>query len=124
MAILNVQMIEESGSYVGKPVKKTIEWSVKDKKYSADIFVKLASYETTVAEFVANKETGSPMVSRIVSSVVDEKGNPIFKVENVMGNPETGEGQMCSSLFMALVSAINQANGFVDDGNEEIKGKN
>lgn len=124
MAILNVEMLTESGSFVGKPVKQKIEWNVGSKKFAADVYIKLASYDTTIAEFQMQKENGvDQMVSRILSSVVDKKGNPILKVEHILGDPETGEGKMCSSLFLALVGALNKSNGLVDEDNEEVDGK-
>jgi len=120
MTLLNINMLKESGSYIGKPVKKQVEWQVKGKTLKADIYVKLSSYETTMEEFKFNAEGQNVLVARILASVCNEKGEPIFTLKDIEGDPETGEGKLCSSLFMALVSAMNQANGYSDEENEEV----
>lgn len=124
MALLNIEMVQDSGSFVGKPVKQKIKWSVGDKEHSAEIYVKLSAYDTTIAEFQMQKQGGvDPMVSKIVTAVVDNKGKPIFDLKNVAGDPETGEGKMCASLFIALIGAINRANGHTDEDTDEVVGK-
>lgn len=124
MALLTADMLQKTQSFVGKPVKKDIAWEFGGKKHKAHVFVKLSSYETAMDEFkIYHEGNTNMMVARIVSSIVDEKGNPIFKLENIVGD-EDGAGKMCSSLFMALVGAVNEANGFVDTNNEELEGKN
>lgn len=126
MALLNVSMVEESGSFVGKPVKQKIKWNVNGKDFSADVFVKLSAYDSTIAEFQLQRQEGvDPMVSKIVTSIVDNKGSPIFELKHIVGDAETGAGKMGAPLFMALIGAINKANGFSEDENsEEVNGKN
>lgn len=120
MERLTVERIKETGSYVGAPVDKEIEWVSRDgKKHSALITVKLSSYETSLQEFTLRNEGEDVLVSRVISSVIDEKGLPVFTREDIVGDKETGKDKMCASLFMALVIAVNEANGF--DGGEEVK---
>lgn len=128
MKRLTVADLVTAGAYVGAPVEKEISWNSKGKTHKALISVKLSSYETTLHEMRLGREnseavegeepkrdTNSVVINRLITSVVDEAGEPIFTRDDVVGNAELGKGKMCASLFMALVMAVNEANGYVEE---------
>lgn len=110
---LTLDAIKSAGAYTGAPVRKEIEWRSNDEQHKAWINVQLSSYDTAMREFEVQREGGDVLVARIVAGVVDPQGVPIFTKRDVAGDPETGEGKMCASLFFALITAVNEANGYV-----------
>lgn len=117
MQQLTVELAQETGAYVGLPVQKTIKWNSNGKEHEAYIYVSLKSYEVAIRQAVIQKEIkDSPnahLISKILSCAVDEKGNPIFELKDIIGD-ENGNGKMNDSLFIALVLAIDEANGFIE----------
>lgn len=122
MQQLTVELAQESGAYLGLPVQKTIKWNSNGKEHEAFIYVGLKSYEAAIRKASLQRELENVpnafLVSKVLTDVVDEKGNPIFNLENIIGD-ETGNGKMCDSLFIALVVAVDEANGFVEEGEEK-----
>lgn len=112
---LTLESIREKGACVGAPVPKTIEWYSKGEKHSADVLIRLSSYETVTREFELQRNGGDVLISRIVAGVVNSKGEPVFScMEDITGDPVTGDGKLCASLFLALITAVNEANGLTD----------
>jgi hypothetical protein len=114
MNSLNRELLHSSGSYATlQPERREIKWYVLDeegneKDVSAVVYVRKRSFATISAEakFSAND---SQLAARIVSSIVDDEGQPIFTLEDIMGNDE--HGPICESLGMALLAAIWDVNG-------------
>ncbi|HAT42353.1 MAG TPA: phage tail protein [Rheinheimera sp.] len=107
--ILTKQMAVESGGFVSAaPIKKTVTWLSGGKSHEADVFVRLKSYQSVMAE-IQNGASGNGAAARIASSIVDETGQPVFTVDDITGNAE--HGPMSESLTVALLTAISEANG-------------
>lgn len=114
MTTLNRELLRSSGSYAKlQPERRDINWYVMDdegneQELSAVVFVRKRSFATISAEakFVAND---SQLAGRIVSSIVDEDGQPVFALEDIIGNDD--HGPICESLGMALLAAIWDVNG-------------
>lgn len=112
--LLNRDLLVSSGSYAKLlPEQREIQWYVVneegvEQELSAVVFVRKKSFATISAEakFSAND---SQLAARIVSSIVDEEGRPVFTIEDIMGNDE--HGPICESLGMALLAAIWDVNG-------------
>jgi len=112
--LLNRDLLISSGSYAKLlPESREINWFVAnddgtEKEFSAVIYVRKKSFATISAEakFSAND---SQLAARIVSSIVDDDGQPIFTIDDIMGSDD--HGPICESLGMALLAAIWDVNG-------------
>lgn len=108
----SLDLVKSTGAVVGAPVRKEITWYSDDKQHSAWVNIRLSSYATALVEFDVQREGNDVLVSRVVAAIVDPQGLPVFTTRDITGDPETGEGKLCASLFISLVAAINEANGF------------
>ncbi len=107
--ILTKQHAMDNGGFVSAvPVKKEIQWFTPAGQQTATVYVRLKSYQSVMAE-IQNGSTGNAAAARIASSIVDDKGQPIFTVEDIAGNDQ--HGPMSESLTIALLTAISEANG-------------
>lgn len=107
--ILSKQFAVENGGFVSDaPVKKQITWISRGEPVVSDVFVRLKSYQSVMSE-IQNGASGHGAAARIASSIVDESGQPVFTVEDIIGNTE--HGPMSESLTVALLTAISEANG-------------
>jgi hypothetical protein len=108
----SIESLKSAGAFVGAPVSREIEWNSDGKTHSATVHIRLSSYDRALKEFDIQREGGDVLVGRIVGGIVDPSGVPVFSAEHIQGDPVTGEGKMCASLFFALLTAINDANGY------------
>lgn len=116
MEQLSIGMVEQTGGFVGAPVKKEISWTnLNGETVSAFVYVRLASYERAIAEHTAQASGEDYLVSKIVASICDEKGKAVFTPQDVRGSDENGNKKLCASLFIALIGAINEANGYTEN---------
>ncbi|MFC0710720.1 phage tail assembly chaperone family protein, TAC [Azorhizophilus paspali] len=116
MTDFSLDLIKSTGAVVGAPVEKEISWSVGAATHTAKICVRLSSYDQALREFELQKEGSDVLVSRIMASIVRKSGDPVFTdATQITGDPETGEGKLCASLFFSLLRAINEANGYTGD---------
>ncbi|WP_430317002.1 phage tail assembly chaperone family protein, TAC [Pseudomonas sp. p1(2021b)] len=116
MTTFSLDLLASTGSALGVPVAKPIKWFVGKEEHSAQVYVRLSTYDQWMREDELQKSGTDLWVARLMASIVDEAGNPVFtKPEQITGHPETGEGRLCGSLFFALLAAVNKANGYVDD---------
>ncbi len=107
--ILTKQHAIDNGGFVSTtPVKKEINWQSAAGEQTATVFVRLKSYQSVMAE-IQSGASGNGAAARIASSIVDETNQPIFTVEDIVGNAE--HGPMSESLTVALLTAISEANG-------------
>lgn len=120
---LSIESLRQTGNFTGEPVKKTIQWSIGDEEYEADVYVRKLSYKSAVIDAVAISEGGDLPASRIAYCIVDEKGAPVFTVADVTGvNPDGSpvcdevdgklvtRGCLNDSLANALYEAILEVN--------------
>lgn len=109
---LSVASLIQSGSYSPvKPERREISWiNQNGETCTAAVFIRKKSFLTANIE-AKNYNSGiDSLTSRIVSSIVDEHGKPLFEVDDILGND--AHGPICDSLGMALTGAINEVNGF------------
>ncbi|WP_158138653.1 phage tail assembly chaperone family protein, TAC [Vibrio metschnikovii] len=111
MQQLSIDMLKNAGAFApAKPERREIKWITDDKKlHEAVVYIRKKSFITLIEESQSGTDSVFVMASRISSSVVDEYGSPIFKVEDIVGNEE--HGPICDSLAMALLNAIYDVNG-------------
>ncbi|UAL42119.1 phage tail assembly chaperone family protein, TAC [Shewanella inventionis] len=109
---LSVASLIQSGSYSpAKPEQREITWlNDKGESVSANVYVRKKSFATANLEAKHFHAGIDSITSRIVSSIVDENGTPLFEVDDITGND--AHGPICDSLGMALWGAINEVNGF------------
>lgn len=111
MQQLSIEMLKQSGAFApAKPERREIKWLTDSGDLcEAVVHVRKKSFITLIEESRTANDSALTMAARISSSIVDEAGNPIFKIEDVLGNEE--HGPICESLSMALLSAIYEVNG-------------
>jgi hypothetical protein len=108
---LSVASLIQSGSYSpAKPERREISWiNPAGDTCKATVFIRKKSFATANIEANNYNNGVDSLTSRIVSSVVDEQGKPLFEIDDILGNE--AHGPICDSLGMALIGAINEVNG-------------
>jgi len=104
---LSVASLIQSGSYSpAKPERREISWiNQNGETCTASVYIRKKSFVTANIE-ANNYHSGiDSLTSRIVSSVADEHGKPLFEIDDILGND--AHGPICASLGMALIGAIN-----------------
>ncbi|POC08112.1 hypothetical protein CRN61_17930 [Vibrio vulnificus] len=111
MQQLSIEMLKQSGAFApAKPERREIKWLTDSGDLcEAIVHVRKKSFITLIEESRTANDSALTMAARISSSIVDEAGNPIFKIEDILGNQE--HGPICESLSMSLLSAIYEVNG-------------
>ncbi|MFU5560302.1 phage tail assembly chaperone family protein, TAC [Pseudomonas aeruginosa] len=116
MTDFSLDLIKSTGAVIGAPVEKEISFYVGGETHKAKVYVRLASYDQALREFELQKKGSDVLVSRLMASIVDKKGAPVFTEESqITGDPETGDGKLCASLFFSLLKAVSDANGYTED---------
>lgn len=112
MNLFSREMLAESASLVGGPVEKEINWTnAKGEQYKATVYVLPMGYNTMMAQSKMG-EGADVLVRRVCVSIVDPAGQAILTPADIMGDPDTGEGRMIDTLFLALLQAVNEANSY------------
>lgn len=111
MQQLSVEMLKTAGAFApAKPERREIKWISDDQNlHEAVVYIRKKSFITLIEESQSSTDSILVMASRISSSVVDENGTPIFKIEDIVGNDD--HGPICDSLSIALLNAIYDVNG-------------
>ena len=108
---LSIKALMAAGAFVALPVKKDIAWHADGKPQKASIYVRLDSFHTLTKRWEEQREGADATAHRIASSVFNEAGEPVFTVEDILGSEESGHGPLTAELTIALLAAIQQANG-------------
>lgn len=109
---LNLKDLVAQGAFVSQPfVKRQITWhNMEGEELTADICVRLASYHTITNTWKAAEGNQEHLAARIATMVCDEEGGPIFSTADILGTTGIeGRGAMCDTLFLALITAVNEA---------------
>jgi hypothetical protein len=110
---LNLKDLVAQGAFVSASeptVKREIVWHNTDgEPQKADIWVRLASYHTITNTWKAAEGNQEHLAARIATMVCDEEGAPIFTTADVLGTADPSRGPICDTLFLALISAVNEA---------------
>ena len=111
MALLTLQSLKDAGAFAGAPVKREIRYHGLDgEEVVADIWVRRASYHTITNTWKAAEGNQEHLAARIATMVCDEEGGPIFSTADILGTTGIeGRGAMCDTLFLALITAVNEA---------------
>lgn len=111
MALLTLQSLKDAGAFAGAPVKREIRYHGLDgEEVVADIWVRRASYHTITNTWKAAEGTQEHLAARISTMVCDEEGGPILSVADVLGTADPARGPICDTLFLALITAVNEVN--------------
>lgn len=108
---LSVASLIQSGSYSpAKPERREISWiNPAGETCTASVYIRKKSFATAQAEADNFNSGVSSLASRLIASIVDENGKPLFEIDDIMGND--AHGPICDSLGYALYGAINEVNG-------------
>lgn len=111
---MNLKDLVEQGAFISavEPfVKREITWhNVNGEEQKADIHVRLASYHTITNTWKAAEGNQEHLAARIATMVCDENGAPIFTTGDVLGTADPARGPICDTLFLALITAVNEVN--------------
>ena len=111
MALLTLQSLKDSGAFAGAPVKREIRYQGLDgEEVVADIWVRRASYHTITNTWKAAEGNQEHLAARIATMVCDEEGGPILSTADVLGTADPARGPICDTLFLALITAVNDVN--------------
>lgn len=106
----NIEQLTGKGAFTGAPVKKTIKWKSGGEEHEAEVYVRLLSYYSAVSDIFSTMTNKDSVAGRIASSIVDENGKPVFKLDDITGEAAPDRGPLCESLTRALLSAIGEVN--------------
>ena len=111
---LNLKDLVAQGAFVSAKeptVKREISWhNTEGVEQKADIWVRLASYHTVTNTWKAAEGNQEHLAARIATMVCDEDGAPIFTTGDILGTADPSRGPICDTLFLALITAVNEAN--------------
>ena len=71
---------------------------------------KRQSYHTITSTWKAAEGNQEHLAARIATMVCDEDGAPIFTTGDVLGTADPSRGPICDTLFLALITAVNEVN--------------
>jgi len=100
---LSIASLKESNAFTSKPVEKEITWG--DTTFTC--FVRPLSYQTAVSDIAAHRGA-DPFAARIASSICDEEGKAIFRVEDITGEADPEKGALDPDLTNLLLIAIGE----------------
>lgn len=106
----NLKSLNEAGAFAGAPVKMPIKWKIGKTEHKADVYVRRLSYHTAVSEVMAYRTAQDGMAARIAGCIVDEKGVPVFTIEDITGVANPDRGALDHRLTMELLRVIGEVN--------------
>lgn len=109
---ISVEMLKNSGGFVGAPVAKEISWKNGDETVTATTYVRRMSYKTVMDDALSAKRgiIDESLAIRIASCICDSAGNSVFTVEDITGKADPKRGPLSNELTMALLAAIAEVN--------------
>lgn len=109
---LSLKELVDQGGFVKEPLeKREITWhNAEGQELKADVYVKRASYHTITQTWRAAEGHQEHLAARIATMICDENGAPIFNAGDVLGTSDKSRGAMCDTLFLALITAVNEVN--------------
>lgn len=111
---LNLKDLVAQGAFISASephVKREISWHNTDgAPLKADIWVRRASYHTITNTWKAAEGNQEHLAARIATMVCDEDGGPILSTADVLGTADPARGPICDTLFLALITAVNEVN--------------
>ena len=117
---LTIQALKAAGAFSPPPVKKDIAWHSGGKQQKATIYIRQESFVELTERWKEQDKGADFLATRIADNILKKDGSPVFSVADVLGTNDTGNGPLCAQLTLALLAALNEANG-VGEGAEEKK---
>jgi len=87
---LSVDTVNQCGGFSGAPVKREIVWKKGGEEYTFDVYIRRLSYHTAVSDVRSLSTDGHIAARRLVHSIVDENGKPVFTFSDITGYDEEG----------------------------------
>ena len=75
---------------------------------TVDVWVRRASYHTITNTWKAAEGNQEHLAARIAIMICDEDGNPVLSTADVLGTADPARGPICDTLFLALITAVNE----------------
>lgn len=107
---LNIQTLQDIGAFTGAPIEKEIKWMQGGKEFCATVYVRRLSYHSAVGDLRSAGDKTDPVAARIANSIVDENGQPVFTVADILGEANPERGPLSGPLSVALLSVITEVN--------------
>lgn len=111
---MNLQDLVAKGAFVSASeptVQRQISWvNTEGEDQTADIWVRKASYHTITNSWKQAEGNQEHLASRIATMVCKEDGTAIFTTGDVLGTSDPSRGAICETLFLALITAVNEVN--------------
>lgn len=109
---LNLKDLVAQGAFVSATephVKREIRYHGTDGvEVVCDVWVRRASYHTITNTWKAAEGNQEHLAARIATMICDEDGNPVLSTEDVLGTADPARGPICDTLFLALITAVNE----------------
>lgn len=109
---LNLKDLVAQGAFVSASephVKREIKYHGTDgEEVTVDVWVRRASYHTITNTWKAAEGNQEHLAARIATMICDEEGNPVLSTGDVLGTADPARGPICATLFLALITAVNE----------------
>ena len=109
---LNLKDLVAQGAFVSASephVKREIKYHGTDgEEATVDVWVRRASYHTITNTWKAAEGNQEHLAARIATMICDEEGNPVLSTGDVLGTADPARGPICDTLFLALITAVNE----------------
>ncbi|QGX91263.1 phage tail protein [Tatumella sp. TA1] len=107
---LTLDSLKETGAFTGRPVEKEITWKQGESDIVATVYVRPLGYHSVKSDIISSNGKVDNVAGRIAASICDEKGHPVFTVEDITGEADPERGALDGSLTVALLLAIQDVN--------------
>jgi hypothetical protein len=107
---LTLETLAANGGFVSrKAVPKAIKLKNEDgEDFAATVYVLPLSYVTAKNDIVATQLKSDPLAARIAHCIVDEEGNRLFTVADVIGEADPERGPFSDKLTHELLRVIGE----------------
>ena len=119
---LNIDTLQQVGSFTGRPVEKEIIWRQGSDHLTATVYVRPLGYQSAVSDVLAAAGHQDSIAGRIAAAICNEEGQPVFTAMDITHGPlDKAElakdpkstkrlGALDGNLTVALLSAIHEVN--------------
>lgn len=117
---LTIDSLRAGGGFTGPPVKRQIHWERDGETITVDVYVRRLSFHAAVSDARSAVGTGDVAVGRIVHSICDASGKPVFTAPDITGINADGTPVLVLDERGDPIQAFDEATGellFGDDDN-------
>lgn len=107
---LSIESLTAAGAFTGRPLEREVVWKRRGEELRATVYVRPLSYYSAVSDLTAAFTKTDAVAGRIAASIVDEEGNPVFTVADIMGTADPERGPLDANLTHALLGVIAEVN--------------